>query len=1307
MNFIGSVGSYGWDTGAIRIDNSSSTALVVDDVSVTVGTKTFDLWGTAISIPASAATILTQVGDQTFDTSDVNNPSCAHTSTVPTIKITIGTTALTYSDNHQILNTGGFDMANCTGQSEWQQWQPIESGGPSAGELAGAGPIDEHRCGCDPTSLTVSGAGNYWRTDADLAIPGRIPLAFIRTYNAMLSGQDGPVGFGWTESDNVFLTTDPSAAITVHEENGGTITFVWDPNRGYLAPSRVLASLQANLDGSFTLTRFDKSQLTFNPLGDLTKETTRLGYPTTFAYDATNRLTTITDWLRRPLRIAYGANGKISTVTDVAGSRVVTFAYDPAGNLQQVTDVAGGLTKLSYDGNHLLQTITDPNQGVLSNSYDAAARVTLQTDPRQNQTHFAYTGNQTSITDPNGNVTVETYQNGECLTRVNGSGTAQAATWSYQYDPATLGVTQTTDPNGHLWTNTWDSRGNLLQRTDPLLRTTIYTYNSFNEVLTDQDPLQVTTTSTYDGSGNLLTRSRPIGNGQTWNLSYVYNGSPGDPTSITDANGFVWRYWYDGTGAVTGVMDPLGNLTSHTYDPDGRMLTTMSPKGNAQVLPLVNYTTVYTYDAFGDLKTVTDPLTYQTQYLYDGNRNLIQVTDANGHQTVNTYDSDNQLTQVQRADGSTTKTTYDGNGNVLIQVDGLNNATTYAYDALNRKTSSSDADLHRTTYGYDGSGSLLTVTDPMNRTTTFGYDSANQLKTVSYSDGTTPNVSFTYDANGQRLAMSDGSGQTTYVYDGLHRLTQSTSGAGQTVQYGYDPNGHLTRLVYPGAVNAVSRAYDPAGRLSTVTDWLNHTTTLGYDANSNLVTEVYPNGVTATYTYDAADRLMAITDTGATPPIAFAERRDKLGQLMSENASAYGYDSNNRVTSSTAGAAITYGYDTGDNLTQIGSGPSGRTLAYDPAHQLLSDTQATLLQTSYLYDLDGNRIRRTDPSNVVTQYGWDQANRLISAGASTTYAYNGDGLRLSKTLSGSAEAFVYDLAEGLALMMQDGSTSYVAGAGGLPLEQISGATVYYFHQDQLGSTRALTDNGGNTVATYTYDAYGNRLAATGSVANPIQFAGQYVDSESGFAYLRARYYEPASGQFLSRDPLSTSTREPYAYTVDNPLNSSDPTGLYDCGWHPWNCIRLDTVGWSQFASNATNPQTLGIAAVSGVVAGAGAAACVFGGCEAAAGAITATAGSTLIATQNIIDRYAPEVLKGPQVYEAQSLEEELAMQEARGSGSQIIENLGDESRLVNIYGPGEWVKMQYIHRAVDGSIITIHYVKNLTTGYETEFKVVP
>jgi RHS repeat-associated protein len=141
--------------------------------------------------------------------------------------------------------------------------------------------------------------------------------------------------------------------------------------------------------------------------------------------------------------------------------------------------------------------------------------------------------------------------------------------------------------------------------------------------------------------------------------------------------------------------------------------------------------------------------------------------------------------------------------------------------------------------------------------------------------------------------------------------------------------------------------------------------------------------------------------------------------------------------------------------------------------------------------------------------------------------------------------------EGLPLLLQDGAESYVYGEGGLPLEQIDGAgNVTYLHHDQLGSTRLLTDASGNVTGTYSFDAYGVITGRTGTTRTNLLYAGQYRDGESGLYYLRARYYDPTTAQFLTRDPAVTSTRQPYTYALDNALNYSDATGL--CGLMPWD-----------------------------------------------------------------------------------------------------------------------------------------------------------
>jgi RHS repeat-associated protein len=189
----------------------------------------------------------------------------------------------------------------------------------------------------------------------------------------------------------------------------------------------------------------------------------------------------------------------------------------------------------------------------------------------------------------------------------------------------------------------------------------------------------------------------------------------------------------------------------------------------------------------------------------------------------------------------------------------------------------------------------------------------------------------------------------------------------------------------------------------------------------------------------------------------------------------------------------------------------------------------------------------------------------IKPGAQPSSTYNGDGLRMSKSSAGTTLNFAWDDV-GPKLLLTDGSTSYVYGPDGSPVEQIDASgNVLYFHQDQLGSTRLLTDSAGAVAGTYTYDAYGKTTAHTGSASTALQYEGQYVDSETGLYYLRARYYDPATAQFTTRDPLQALTGASYSYVGNNPLNGVDPLGL--C-WPHFACGVENAVGGA--ASSAWN-----------------------------------------------------------------------------------------------------------------------------------------
>jgi RHS repeat-associated protein len=237
-------------------------------------------------------------------------------------------------------------------------------------------------------------------------------------------------------------------------------------------------------------------------------------------------------------------------------------------------------------------------------------------------------------------------------------------------------------------------------------------------------------------------------------------------------------------------------------------------------------------------------------------------------------------------------------------------------------------------------------------------------------------------------------------------------------------------------------------------------------------------------------------------------------------------------------ASGSYSYDPAGNLTGT---PDGATLAYDADSEVTTTHNPAAGTVNYSYGSDGDRSSAVGPDGA-TSYGYDQADRLTTytapaapAGSGITgpidasYSYNGDGLRMSKTVNGVTSQFTYDTTTSVPEVLTDGTNSYVYGLDGTPIEQTNntGATVW-LQQDQQGSTTLLTGQAGITVGTYDYDPYGNSTSHTG-IATPLEYDGNYTDAETGLQYDINRYYDPTTAQFLTQDPLVTITGEPYVF----------------------------------------------------------------------------------------------------------------------------------------------------------------------------------
>ena len=339
--------------------------------------------------------------------------------------------------------------------------------------------------------------------------------------------------------------------------------------------------------------------------------------------------------------------------------------------------------------------------------------------------------------------------------------------------------------------------------------------------------------------------------------------------------------------------------------------------------------------------------------------------------------------------------------------------------------------------------------------------------------------------------------------------------------------------------------------------------------------------------YDNADNLTSIgSNQGSTPIDSFTYGVDGNSQVTSVTSTGvpadnhtYTYNSLNQIAN--VDSTTTYNYDQANNPTQLTSNYQG----FDTANQLCWTLPSAPTgtptcasppagATTYNYDSRGNRTSVTTSAST-TSLGYDQASRLTSYGTNTSYTYNGDGLRMTKTTGAVTEDYTYDQNDKI---LVDGATSYIYGPRGLPLEQITNSgTVTWYHHDRLGSTRPLTNSAGAVVGTFTYSPYGVLIASTGTSSTPLGYAGEYMDNESDYLYLINRYYDPATGEFLSVDPLQSTTLAKYVYVDDDPLNGADPYGLCFAGIFGHKCQGVHIL---KDISNVTGV----ISTVSGTVA---------------------------------------------------------------------------------------------------------------------------
>jgi RHS repeat-associated protein len=385
-------------------------------------------------------------------------------------------------------------------------------------------------------------------------------------------------------------------------------------------------------------------------------------------------------------------------------------------------------------------------------------------------------------------------------------------------------------------------------------------------------------------------------------------------------------------------------------------------------------------------------------------------------------------------------------------------------------------------------------------------------------------------------------------------------------------------------------------RITTAPAAQSHASKFFYNPDSDLNLITFPSETKDedTYAYNDDDAMTEVKMDKSTEVLAsLVYTRDSDGQvkkttfkgLPGVEVTEDTYDENNRLTKY---GTTEYKYDAANNPTKEASTEN----KFNEGDEL--EKGGTV---AYSYDELGERTKATPEKSPVTTYGYDQAGDLTSverpkegevAEIKDAYAYNGEGLRTSQTISGTTSYFAWDTTEGIPLILNDGTNNYIYGPGGLPIEQINtGGTTQYLHHDQAGSTRLLTGSTGTVEGKCTYSAYGTPTCE-GTATTPLGYDAQYTSTDTGLIYLRARTYDPATAQFLSVDPLEEISGAPYNYAGDNPVNYGDAVGLL---WTP--------VAGGAGGADAACGLTVEIPGVD------------IGTCGAAAGATAAAAGIAL------------------------------------------------------------------------------------------------
>lgn len=595
-------------------------------------------------------------------------------------------------------------------------------------------------------------------------------------------------------------------------------------------------------------------------------------------------------------------------------------------------------------------------------------------------------------------------------------------------------------------------------------------------------------------------------------------------------------YKYDALGRVTKEVAPGNRITMKRY------FGLITETENAR-----NQTTRRTKDALGRLVEVTDALQNNTTYDYDAVGNLIRVIDAHNNTTLIYYDLRGRKIRIVDPDMGEWKYGYSAYGELIWQMDAKYQETELKYDPIGRLGRRTEAEGVTNWSYYDnyapfGSrGKLYQVTSPGGITRTHTYDALGRPQSVSTSiDGSTYTHTTGYDALGRPVLHTYPEGfQVSTGYNAQGYLEKVFDPAKPSHPYwqanAANARGQITQetlgngLVTTRAFQAETGYLHQIGTGTSASYWNVQSLSFVFDEVGNLIQRAddmqsAPGGgsLTETFAYDELNRLTSATIAGVG---SVSYGYDAIGNLTNKSDVSVDYiydDGTGRPHAVKSAGGVTYTYDA--NGSMVGGG--GRTLGYTSFNKPNSITKGTTSLT-FLYGADRSRVKqvRTDSNGTQTTYYVGLFEKVVKSRV-TVYRHT--------ITAGGRRVGIYT-------QRSNGNND-----------------IRYLHTDHQGSLNAITDETGNVVERFSFDAFG-RVRQTdwtydlvGNLMSNVTtrgYTGHEQLNDVGLIHMNGRFYDPTLGRFASADPFIQAAANPqslnrYSYVLNNPLSYTDPSGYF-------------------------------------------------------------------------------------------------------------------------------------------------------------------